>query len=328
VRRAIADRLNDLHGVRIDPMTQVMATTSGMTAIALAYQATASPGDSVIVITPCWPNLGAAARVAGAKVIEIPLSFSEQGFQLDFDRIERAIQPDTKVLALASPGNPTGWTATLDDWKRLVALCQRHDLWLLADGAYERIVFEGRCAPSPLSLPDAADHTIVVQTMSKAYRMTGWRVGYAVGPAEVARVMSFLQEYVVSHAPGITQEAARVALEEGEAFVAESQRRYARHQRLTLEHLQGIEGVQLPRPSGAFYVFPRMVGLMDSFGFCEWLVKEHRLGLAPGSAFGTGGEGHIRLCFAVEEDILRDALSRLTRAWTSYRKGLSRVSTV
>ena len=310
-----------LHGVDLDPMREVVVTASGMVALALACHATVGAGDSAIVLTPLWPNVATAVRVAGAEPIEVPLGLDDRDFRLDLDRIEAAIRPDTRLLALASPGNPTAWTATLDDWRDLLDLCHRRDLWLLADGVYERIVFDGSSvAPSPLSLPGARSRTIVAQSFSKAYRMTGWRVGYALAPPELATPMTHLQEFVVSHAPGVAQEAARVALLEGEPFVAASQARYARHRRIALDHLRRVEGVTVPEPTGAFYTFPRFDGLADSAAFCRWLVREKGVGLAPGNAFGLGGEGHIRLCFAVDEPTLIEALDAAGDGLGEYRR--------
>ncbi len=321
LRHAIADRVLDLHGVEIDPLREVVVTAGGMVALLLACQATVGAGDSAVVLTPLWPNVAAAIRVAGAEAIEVPLALGSEGFKLDFDRIEAAIQPNTRLLALASPGNPTAWTATLDDWRTLLEICERHNLWLLADGVYERIVFDGRVAPSPLSLPGARARTIIAQSFSKTYRMTGWRVGYAIAPPELALAMTNLQEFVVSHAPGIAQEAARVALIEGEPFILESQARYARHRQIALDRFRTMPGVTVPEPTGAFYVYPRLEGLADSYDFCRYLVEQKKVGLAPGNAFGQGGEGHIRLCFAVEEEILREALDRFEAGWDAYRQG-------
>jgi aspartate/methionine/tyrosine aminotransferase len=320
LREAIAGQVASLHGVELDPMREVVVTASGMVALLLACQATVGAGDSAVVLTPLWPNVAAAIRVAGAEAIEVPLALAGGGFRLDLDRIEAAIRPNTRLLTLASPGNPTSWTATPDDWRSLVDLCERRDLWLLADGVYERIVFNGTVAPGPLSVPGARARTIIAQSFSKTYRMTGWRVGYAIAPPELARPMTHLHEFVVSHAPGIAQEAARVAILEGEPFIAESQARYARHRRIALDRFRTMDGITVPDPTGAFYVFPRLEGLADSFDFCRWLVQEKNLGLAPGNAFGLGGEGHIRLCFAVDEEVLREALDRLEEGWIQYRR--------
>jgi len=320
LRRAIAEQTCKLHGVELDPAREVVVTASGMVALVLVCQATVGPGDSAVVLTPLWPNVAAAIRVAGAEAIEVPLALGDRGFELDWERIEAAIQPNTRLLALASPGNPTAWTATLDDWSKLVEICHRHNLWLVADGVYERIVYDGaRVAPNPLSIPGARPRVIIVQSFSKTYRMTGWRVGYALAPPDLARAMTNLQEFVVSNAPSIGQEAARVAILEGEAFVAASQARYARHRRLAVDRLRGITGVTVPDPTGAFYVFPRLDGLTDSVDLCRHLVINHHVGLAPGGAFGLGGEGHIRLCFAVEEPILVEALDRFEAGWLTYK---------
>lgn len=321
LRAVIADRVRDLHGVEVDPTREVVVTAGGMVAILLAIQAIVGPGDSALVLSPLWPNISAAIRVAGAEAIEVPLAFSAGGFRLDLDRLDAAARPNTRLLALASPGNPTGWTASADDWRDLVAFCERRGLWLMADGVYERIVADGRAAPSPLSIPGARERTIVVQSFSKAYRMTGWRVGYAIAPPGLAPTLANLQEFVVSHAPGVAQEAARVALIEGEPFLAGARARYARNRGLAVDRLRQIEGLTVPEPAGAFYVFPRLDGLADSFAFCARLVRERKVGLAPGSAFGMGGEGHVRLCFAVDEATLLDALGRFEAGWAAARAG-------
>ena len=320
LRETIAQQYQQLHGVAVEP-DQVVVTASGMMAIHLAIEATVGPGDSALVISPLWPNFVGAIQVAGAEPIEVPLTLEQAGFQLNLDRLEAAARPNTRLLALASPGNPTGWTASLDDWRALVSFCERQDLWLLADGVYERIVFSGNnpVAPSPLELDSARPRTIIAQSCSKAYRMTGWRLGYAITPAEVAPTLAFLQEYAVSHAFGVAQEAARVAIRDGEPFLAEARQRYARHRDLAVDRLQRIEGVQVPVPDGAFYVFPKLEGLENSVALCESLVRERRVGVAPGSAFGKGGEGHVRICFAVDEPTLLEGLDRFEAGWLAFR---------
>jgi aspartate aminotransferase len=325
LRQAIADEVQRLHGVAIEPFREVVVTASGMAALQLAIQATVSSGDSALVLTPLWPNISAAIRVVGAEAIEIPLALlhraGQLSFTLDFDRLAAAVRPNTRLLALASPGNPTAWTATRDDWVRLIAFCERHDLWLLADGVYERIVYNGQVAPSPLTVDGARERTIVAQSFSKTYRMTGWRVGYAIAPPDLARSMSQLQEFVVSHAPGVAQEAARVALTEGEPFVRESQTRYALNAATAWSRLNRLEGIEVPITTGAFYVFPRIAGLTDSYQFCERLVRQRRVGFAPGAAFGAGGEGHIRICYAVDNATLIEALDRFEAAWNDHLRG-------
>ena len=319
LKAAIVEHYGALHHVGINE-SEVVVTGSGMMAIQLAIAATVGPGDSALIVTPLWPNFHGAVRVAGAAPIEVPLTLGDDGFALDLDRIEAAIRPETRLIALASPGNPTGWTASPDDWCRLVDLCQRRDLWLLADGVYERIIFDPvvDAAPGPLEIPEARSRTIVAQSFSKAYRMTGWRIGFAVAPPELARTMAVLQEFAVSHAFGVSQAAALVAIRDGEPFLADARRRYTRHRDRAVTRLRAIPGVSVPVPTGAFYVFPRLEGLDDSMAFCERLVRERAVGLAPGSAFGEGGEGHVRICFAVDEATLDEALDRFEVGWIEH----------
>ena len=317
VRQAIAEYVGNLHGLSIDPARELVVTSSGMNAILLAIQATLGPQTSALVVTPLWPTLASAIRVAGADAIEVPLQHQGENFGLDWELLEKSVRPDTRLIALASPGNPTGWTATNADWQRLGEFCERHDLWLMADAVYERIVFDSRVAPSPLSIPSLRPRLIVVNSLSKAYRMTGWRAGFVLGPPDVGRVMTDLQEFVISNAPGVVQMAACAAVKHGETTIAESQARYAQHRTMVMNRLGGLPGITLHQPTGGFYVFPRLEGLKHSFAYCKALVREHQLGLAPGSAFGAGGEGHIRLCFAVEPHILEEALDRFAAHWQS-----------
>ncbi len=317
VRAAFASNYSGLHGVEIDPETELVVTASGMMALQLAIKATIGPGDSAQVISPVWPNFVGAVRVTGAEPIEVPLQLGESRYQLDRSLLERTRKPNTRALILASPGNPTGWVASPDEWQEVVDYCEQHDLWLIADGVYERILFETdrRAALSPLKFRGARERTIVVQSMSKAYRMTGWRIGYAITPPSLASVLAFLQEYDVSHAFGVAQEAARVAVLQGEPFLDEARDRYERHRAIAVQRLQAIKGIQVPIPEGAFYVFPRLEGLSDSMSFCKRLIQEYGLGVAPGIAFGETAEGHIRLCFAVDQATLESALERFETAW-------------
>ncbi len=323
LRKTIAEAYSRLHEVDVSP-AEVVVTASGMVSIVLACQATVGPGDSAVLITPLWPNLSAAVRAAGAEAVEFPLEYAAGGFELDYDKLEAAIKPNTRLLALASPGNPTGWTASEADWKRISDLCNRRDLWLLADGVYERLYYEQNVAPSPWELAEARPRTIVAQSFSKAYRMTGWRIGYTIALPELSKTLAKIQEFVVSHAAGFTQEAARFAILEGDPFIAESLERYRRHRRIAVDRLRAMEGVSLSEPSGAFYVFPKLEGLKDSFGLCKNLVEKRKVGVAPGSAFGVGGEGHIRICFAVDEKTLSEGMDRFEAGWMEYRQSLEK----
>ncbi len=320
LRESISARYRRLSGVEIDPADRVVVTASGSIALLLTIQCTVDPGDEAIVISPLWPNVREMVRVRGATPVEVPLDRSEDGrFRLDFDRLKAAITPRTKLIALASPSNPSGWTATVDDWRALGRLCSENDLWLLADTVYDRLVYDGSlAAPCPLAAIEDHSRLWVAQSFSKTYRMTGWRVGWLVTPPGQWATAAKLQEFVVSHAAGFTQEAARFALERGEGLIAEMLAYYMANRELAVERLAKLPGVSLASPEGAFYVFPKCDGLSDSFAYCERLVRDYGLGVAPGMAFGPGGEGHLRICFAVDRETLSEALDRFERAWALH----------
>ena len=308
LRQAVADLVGRLHGASYDPSSEVVITAGGMMGIALTMFATLSPGDHAVVITPLWPNMMAAVRLAGAVPIEVSLDFSSDGYVLDYDKVEGAIQAQTRLLCLASPNNPTGWTATPDDHRRLLELAEKYDLTILADEVYERLFYEDTVSPSLCRLSEARPRLVVINSFSKTYSMTGWRVGWTLAPRGLAAQISKLQEFVVSHAPAFAQRAGIVAIQQGEDHIAAEQQRLGRLRAFAMERLNAMEGIELAPPRGSFYVFPRIAGLADSFGFCEDLLRAHHVGLAPGSAFGRGGQGHVRLCYAVDESILRPAL--------------------
>ena len=227
------------------------------------------------------------------------------------------------MLLLTSPSNPLGWVATVDEQKRLLELCRAHDLWLIADEVYERIAYDqegepGTPAPSMLRFCTRDDKVHVVQSFSKTYCMTGWRVGWLVTRPDVGPKLAELIEFFISHAATFTQLAAETALRDGEDEVRRMVASMRANRDLCLETLGGLPGVTVPEPSGAFYVFPRLEGLRDSFGFCRALLTETRVGLAPGVAFGAGGEGSVRICYAAERAILEEALARFASFLESH----------
>ena len=317
LRKAIADQYSRLHALEIDPMDRVVVTASGSVALLIAIQATIDPGDEAIIVTPLWPNVREMVNLRGATPVEVPLELGpDHQFQLNFEAIQNAITPKTRLIALASPNNPTGWTASFDDWQKLSKICQQHDIWLLADTVYDRLVFGSNqtAAPCPLSIPELQDRLWLAQSFSKAYRMTGWRVGWLVTPPGLWSQAAKLQEFIVSHAAGFSQEAARIAIEQGEPFISNMIDDYQKNRDLAVDLLSSIKGVTLASPPGAFYCFPKLEGLKNSFEFCQKLVTDFKVGFAPGSAFGAGGEGHIRICFAVDQTTLESALNQFKKA--------------
>jgi hypothetical protein len=317
LRRALADHYLRLHDVALDPAREIVVTASGVQALNLGIRCALDPGDRAIELTPAWPNGSASVLMANAAAHHVPHKFCGSRYRVDFPSLEAALTPRTRLLIYASPSNPLGWVASTEEQRALLDFARRHDLWLLADEVYDRLYYSGarlgEPVPSILRLATRDDAVIVVQSFSKSYCMTGWRIGWLVARADLAAKATQLNEFVVSHAPSFAQKAGETALTEGEAELLRMLERLKRNRDLCLGALGGIPGLSVPYPDGAFYLFPRIDGLGDSFEFCRRLLEETRVGLAPGSAFGEGGEGSVRLCYAAEPSILEPALERLAR---------------
>jgi aspartate aminotransferase len=316
LREAITAQYRRLHGVELDPAREVVVTASGVQALHLAVRSVVDPGDEVVVLSPAWPNGAAMVALAHATPVEVPLALHGDRYEIDFAAVESALTPRTRLILLTSPSNPLGWVVDPDEERRLLELCRDRGLWLLADEVYERIYYGGAAgdpAPSILRLCDRDDLVHVVQSFSKAYCMTGWRVGWLVTRADVGPKLAQLNEFIVSHAATFTQIAALTALREGEEELARMVDELRAKRDLCLTTLRALPGVTVADPAGAFYVFPQIDGLTDSFAFCKRLLVEERVGLAPGSAFGAGGEGCVRICYAAERSVLEPALERLGR---------------
>jgi hypothetical protein len=311
LRAAIARKYKELHRVEINPGEQIVVTASGVQALNVAIRCVLDPGDEAIVLTPAWPNGSAIVGMCSARVLQIPHLLREGRFEIDFEAIESAIGDRTRLLLYTSPSNPLGWVATEKDQEQLLEICRAHGLWLLADEVYERLYYSGSVAPSILRKCRAGDNVIVAQSFSKSYCMTGWRLGWVVAPADLARKASQLNEFIISHAPSMVQKAGEVALEAGEAELSKMVGRLRENRDFVRATLLEMRGVAVPQAEGAFYLFPRIAGVKDSFEFCRRLLVEQRVGLAPGVAFGEGGEGSVRICYAADRSILEPALERL-----------------
>ncbi|HUP05296.1 MAG TPA: pyridoxal phosphate-dependent aminotransferase [Bryobacteraceae bacterium] len=316
LRRALADHYARIHGVALDPEREIVVTASGVQALNLGIRCTLDPGDHAIELTPAWPNGSASVMMANAAVRHVPHLWKAGRYAVDFAGLETALTPRTRLLIYASPSNPLGWAASADEQRGLLEFARRRNLWLLADEVYDRLYYRGERlgdpAPSILRLATRDDAVIVVQSFSKSYCMTGWRVGWLISRADLAAKATQLNEFVVSHAASFAQKAGETALVEGEPELLLMLERLKRNRDLCLEALNGIPGVSVPPPDGAFYLFPKIDGMNDSFDFCRRLLQEKRVGLAPGSAFGEGGEGCVRLCYAAEPSILEPALERFS----------------
>lgn len=309
LREDIASYLSRWH--RPVAAERIAVTSSGVSALMITLQALAGPGDTVVAVTPVWPNLCEIPKIMGAEVITVPLQFGPNGWQLDLDRLIGAINPGVRALVINSPNNPTGWTLSRAEQEAILARCRAVGTWLIADDVYERLYFRAPCAPSFLDITDPSDRFVGCNSFSKAWRMTGWRMGWAVIPAELAPSYAKLIEYNTSCVPGFVQSAGRVALTQCEADVSHLVAEVAANQRRLYERLSTVGRVELGAPaSGGMYAFFRIRGLDDSLSFCKQLVAKARLGLAPGSAFGDDSRDFIRWCIATEPGKLEAGLDR------------------
>jgi aspartate aminotransferase len=314
-RRAIADHYQTMQGVELDPAAEIVVTASGVQALNLGIRCTLDPGDEALVLTPAWPNGSAIVTMSNAVVRQIPHPLCGSRYRVDFDALEAAVTPRTRMLLYTSPSNPLGWVATDEEQQGLLDFSRRHGLWLVADEVYDRLYYSGgrlgEPVPSILRKATRDDAVMVVHSFSKSYCMTGWRLGYLIARRDLAAKATQLNEFVVSHAPTFTQKAGETALAEGEDELLRMLERLKENRDLCLDALSGMNGITVPKPDGAFYLFPRVEGLQDSFRFCKRLLEETRVGLAPGVAFGAGGEGSVRICYAAERSILEPAMERL-----------------
>jgi aspartate/methionine/tyrosine aminotransferase len=258
--------------------------------------------------------------MANAVARQVPHPLRGARYEIDFDALQASVNERTRLLLYTSPSNPLGWVATVNDQDRLLDFCRRHGLWLIADEVYDRLYYEaelGIPVPSILRKATREDAVMVVHSFSKSYCMTGWRVGWLVARSDVGRKAAQLNEFIISHAPSFAQKAGETALAEGESELREMLERLKSNRDFCLNAMRGMPGVTVPQPEGAFYLFPRIEGLKDSFAFCKRLLEETKVGIAPGVAFGAGGEGSVRICYAADRSILEPAMERLGRFLTN-----------
>ncbi|HEY1759919.1 MAG TPA: pyridoxal phosphate-dependent aminotransferase [Bryobacteraceae bacterium] len=312
LREALARYYSGLHGVELDPTSEIAVTASGVQGLSVCLRCLVDPGDEALVLTPAWPNGSAILQMSHAVVKEIPQPLVNGAYAIDFDALEAAVTSRTRVLLYTSPSNPLGWVATERDQERLLEFARRHKLWLAADEVYERLYYgDSPASPSILRKCTREDAVVVIQSFSKAWCMTGWRLGWLVGRRDLIERASQLNEFMVSCPAGFVQKAGEAALVQGEPSLCEMLARLRENRDLCLAALASMPGLTIPIPEGAFYLFPQIDGLTDSFAFCKRLLLETKVGLAPGVAFGAGGEGSVRICYASDQETLREALRRL-----------------
>jgi len=311
LRQAISDHLKRLYDVDYFAQSEIVVTVGVSEALYLVFAAILDPDDEVIIPTPCFVSYQAEVALAGGVPVEIA-TFAEDHFVPRIEDIEAAITPKTRAIFIGSPSNPTGAVYPREFLVKLAALVEKHDLMVISDEIYDRLVYgtEHVCFPS---LPGMQERTILMGGFSKAYAMTGWRIGFAAGPKDIIAGMVRVHQYSVMSAPTVSQYAALSALMIGEPYVQEMLREYDRRRKLIVNGLNAI-GLKTFEPKGAFYAFPdlRSTGLSDD-EFCNRLLKEEHVAMVPGNAFGDAGLGFARVSYATAYEKLEEALIRIDR---------------
>ncbi len=316
LRQAVSAYLERLYGIHYDPETEILITVGVSEALYLALTALVNPGDEVIVPHPCFVSYAPEVVFAGGVPVVID-TYPEHDFQVTGEEIEQAITPRTKALLIGYPNNPTGAVLTQQRLLEIAAVAERHDLFVISDEIYDRLVY-GIQHTHFATLPKMRPRTLVLSGFSKSHAMTGWRLGYAVGPAEIIAAMRKIHQYTIMSAPTTAQIAVAETLAEVDDEVERMRAEYDRRRRLVVDGFNEL-GLTCFEPRGAFYAFPdiRASG-MDDETFCEKLLKEERVAVIPGSAFGRTGAGFVRACYATSYEKLEEALERMRRFMQRY----------
>ena len=311
LRRAVAERMARQCHVPVNPETEVIITLGGSEALYLAMAATLDPGDEVLLPDPGFMAYASQALACDARPVPYRLLL-ENGFYPDMDEVESLVTPRTKMLLLNSPGNPTGQLFPEEVLLRFAALAERHNLLVVSDEVYDAIVYDGRSATAFASLPWMRPRTITINSLSKTYAMTGWRIGYAVAPASVVQGMMKIHQIVAACAPTMLQSAAVAAIQEDQDFVAQMVTEYQARRDMITDLLNQVPGFRCLKPEGAFYAFPDIRGTgMSSSDLCELLLTEAKVACVPGQVFGAQGEGFLRISYATSREKLHEAGHRM-----------------
>jgi aminotransferase len=312
LRQGISANLEARYGVKYDPATEIIATVGVSEALYLAFTAILEPGDEVIIPTPCFVSYQAEVIMAGGVPVEVPARLENQ-FMVDPADVRKALTPRTKCIFIGYPSNPTGAVATREVLLEIAAIAEEYDLLVVSDEIYDRLVydFEHICFPS---LGESIRHrTILLGGFSKDYAMTGWRIGYACAPADLIQGMVRIHQYTIMSAPTMAQDAAIEALKTGNPYVEEMLAEYNRRRKLLVTGLNRL-GLSTFEPRGAFYAFPNISASgMDDDTFAEQLLREEHVAVVPGNAFGPGGDGFVRACYATAYEKIEEALRRMER---------------
>jgi aspartate/methionine/tyrosine aminotransferase len=311
LREAIARYTASLYGIECTA-DRITVTGSGMQAIILTCQALIDPGDNIVVVSPVWPNIVSALSIV--RGVSKPVLLERRdgvNWSLDLDRLFDAVDERTRAIFVNSPSNPTGWTMPSAQQEAILDFARRRGIWVMADEVYARIVYNAPHAPSFLEHARPDDPLIVLQSFSKPWAMTGWRLGWMTSPDGFGEEIAKLLQFNLSGSPAFLQRGAVAAIEQGDAFVKTMVDRCRAGGELVFQRLSALPQVRIARPEAAFYAFFSVDGISDSLAFAKKLVTDHLVGVAPGVAFGPGGEGNLRLCFASSTERLSRAMDRI-----------------
>ncbi len=311
LRQAIAKKLRDDNGIDVDPNGGVVVTPGGKHSLFEAMLALVNPGDDVLVLEPAWVSYVPMVELAGGRPVGVQLS-PDDNWKVTRDRLEAAATPAARILVINSPNNPTGRVLDESELSAIAEFAQAHDLLVFTDEMYEKIIYDGNKHISLATLPGMADRTLTFNGFSKAYAMTGWRLGYVAGPKPFISELEKIHSHSVTCATSFVQSAGVVALEGPQEFIGEMVTAWDRRRRAVTDGLNAVKGVRVPLVDGAFYAFAdiRETG-KSSTEVAEIILQEGHVALVPGVAFGDAGEGHLRLSFATSDELLEKAVTRI-----------------
>jgi aminotransferase len=310
LRQAIAEKLEVENGIVANPDNEIIVTAGAQPAFFSVCQALIDPGDEVVVLDPFYPSYEVALRISGAKIVRIPMGDQEPF--IDPDNIEEKITNDTKIIVLISPNNPTGIMLKKDTLEAISEIAQDHDLIVISDEIYEKITYDGMKHYSIGSMPGMEERTVTINSFSKTYAMTGWRIGFVCGEKRIMENVAKVHHTMNVCASIISQKAAIAALTGPQDFLKEMLSEYDRRRREIVRGVNEIPGFKCQMPNGAFYIFPNIEALkMPSMELVKYLIKEAGVVTVPGSAFGISGEGHLRISYAASLEKIREALARI-----------------
>ncbi|WP_170384327.1 pyridoxal phosphate-dependent aminotransferase [Ruegeria atlantica] len=313
LRESIARYYQRIYDVSLSD-NRISVANSGMHAVTMISRAVLEAGDNAILITPCWPNVDRAIRLLGGEIREVPLDLREDRFELDMSKVEAQIDGRTKLIYLASPSNPTGWTIDEQQSRQLLELSRKTGISVLSDEVYQRLSFNNEMGSTMLSCAEPDDALFVVNSFSKAWSMTGWRLGWMVYPQVFHDSFEKLSQFSISGSPGFVQMGGVQALDQGDDLVGKLRRHCIEAKTHVEQRLAELPGVSVIPSMGGFYTMFKSPKTTDSVSFCKNAARIAGVGCAPGAAFGAGGEGLIRLCYARDLDTLDVAIQRLATA--------------